>query len=570
MSTSHAPRWILRPYAAEAVRRMEDSAGIPLSPLVRKLLAQRDPGDTAAVQRFLDPKLKDLTDPFLMPNMEAAVDRALEAVDRKEQVVLYGDYDVDGVSSLALLKTLLEAYGLTPRCFLPLRMEEGYGVSRDGLLRCLKEGPVQLLIAVDCGTTSKPECAWLAEQGIRMIVLDHHEPDPARLPDCPVVNPKLGTTYHYFCSAGVVFKLAHAMGKRRPNPDFDLKQHLDLVALATVADIVPLVDENRLLVRKGLQLMEATGREGLRALIEVSGVSAPLDSMDLGFRLGPRLNAAGRLDTAQTALDLLLAPDRASAVAIAQELDRQNRERQGVEHLMQQEASEIARVMVASDPPAMVIAARGWHPGVVGIVAARLTRKFHRPVFALAIDEAGEARGSGRSVEGISLVAALDACRDLLVAGGGHEAAAGMTIREENLPAFRLRFAAAIASQILGDELEPKLYIDAETRLSELTLDFLRNYALLAPFGQGNPRPLFMAHGVQAMNEPRLMRERHWKFDFYQDGSTKGGVWFNGGHEMAVLPEPPWDVAFYVDRNTFRGETYVQLLVQHIRTSGTA
>ncbi len=547
---------------------MATSAGRPLSSLVCKLLAQRDPGDAPALLRYLEPKLNDLTDPFLMPNMEAAIERILHAIDQKQNVVLYGDYDVDGVSSLALLKTLLEAYGLNPRCFLPLRMSEGYGVSRGGLTRCLTLGPMDLLIAVDCGTTSRTECEWLEEQGIRMIVLDHHEPDPARLPPCPVVNPKLGTDWHYLCSAGVVFKVAHALGKKRKSEHFELKEHLDLVALATVADIVPLVAENRLLVRKGLTLMSNTTRAGLRALIEISGVTLPLDSTDLGFRLGPRLNAAGRLDSAQTSLDLLLSPDRETAVAIAQELDRQNRERQTLEHAIQQEASVIAAEMVASEPPSMIIAARGWHPGVVGIVAARLTRKFHRPVFTLAIDEAGEARGSGRSVDGLSLVAALDACRDLLVAGGGHEAAAGMTIREENLPAFRERFAAAIASQIRSDELVPKIYIDAETRLNELTLEFLHTYELLAPFGQGNPRPLFMARGVEAMSEPRLLKERHWKFDFYQDGTTKGGVWFNGGHEMAELPEPPWDVAFYVDRNTFRGETTVQLLVQYIRTSG--
>ncbi len=566
MLTLPATRWILRPVADEAMRRVEAYRGPVLSPLVMRLIAQRDPGSAEAVERYLNPKLRELSDPFHLPNMEAAVDRIFQAVDRKERVMLYGDYDVDGVSSLTLLRTILSAYGLETRCFLPLRMEEGYGVSREGLERCLSAGTVDLLVAVDCGTSSRAESEWLLSQGIEMVVLDHHEPDPERLPPCPVVNPKLADTFHYLCSAGVVFKLGHAMGKRRRVEGFELRDHLDLVALATVADIVPLVDENRMFVRKGLQIMECSRREGLRALIEVAGVKPPLDSMDLGFRLGPRLNAAGRLDTAQTALDLLLAATREEARALAQSLDGHNRERQNVEHSMQQEAQEMAlRLTADTDPRGLVLASREWHPGVVGIVAARLMRKFHRPVFVIAIDPDGNGKGSGRSVEGVSLIEAIEDCRDLLLAGGGHEAAAGLTVREENIPAFRERFAESVVRQLAGGTLEPKLYVDAETRLSELTLDFLSSYELLQPFGQGNPRPLFMVRGVQPVNEPRLLRERHWKFEFYQDGTMKSGVWFNGAHDH--LPPPPWDVAFYVDRNTWRGETTVQLLVQDMRTS---
>lgn len=561
------PRWVLRPVAEEAMRRVSACTTGKLSPLVQRLLAQRDPGSDEAVARFLQPKLQELSDPFLIPGMEAAVNRLLLAADRGERLVLFGDYDVDGVSSLTLLRTVLIAYGLSPRCFLPLRMEEGYGLSANGLQRCLDEGPVDLLVAVDCGTTAKSETAWLAERGIEVIILDHHEPDPARTPVCAaLVNPKLGDSFHYLCSAGVVFKLAHAMGKRRRAENFDLKAQLDLVALATVADIVPLVAENRLFVRKGLEQLERGARPGLRALIEVAGVRPPLDSMDLGFRLGPRLNASGRLDSADASLDLLLCSDPARAATLAAALDRQNRERQDVEHGIQHEAQELADRFASEDSPAaLVVASEGWHPGVVGIVAARLMRRYHRPIFVIAIDENGIGKGSGRSVEGLSLVAALDACRPLLIAGGGHEAAAGITIHRDNLPAFRQQFNDHIRSQITGAELEPKLYIDAQTNLADLTLDFLDAYEQLQPFGQGNSRPLFAACGIQPVSEPKLLRERHWRFDFYQDGTTKGGIWFNGAHDP--LPDPPWDVAFYVDRNTFRGETHVQLLVQGMRTS---
>jgi single-stranded-DNA-specific exonuclease len=558
-----ATQWNLRPVQTDCLASLDECGK---SPLVRRLLAQRGINGGEAAERFLNPKLKELGDPFALPDMEAAVTRLLQAVDAGEAVVLFGDYDVDGVTSLTLLHTLLQAYGLTARCFLPLRMEEGYGLSREGLLRCLAEGPVSLLIAVDCGTTAKDETAWLKSQGIDVIILDHHEPDPARLPEViALVNPKCGTGWHYLCSAGVVFKVAHAMLKKRQVPAFDLKSELDLVALATVADIMPLVEENRLMVRQGLNRLGTTRRTGLRALIEVAGVTEPYTSMDLGFRLGPRLNAAGRLDTAHAALDLLLCEDPCEAAEIARDLDIQNRERQTLEQQIQAEAAAQAlQWMTASEPPqSLVIASRGWHPGVVGIVAARLMRQFYRPVFVIAVDGDGQGKGSGRSVPGVSLVAALDACRPLLTSGGGHDMAAGVSLREENLESFRAAFAAQVREQTGGAALEPMLHLDAEVRLDELTMEFLDDYDQLQPFGSGNPQPLFMVRGVYPSAEPRLLRERHWRLELMQNGTTRTAMWFNAGDQK--LPPAPWDLAFHVDRNTFRGNTSIQLLVQALR-----
>ncbi len=540
--------------------------GCGKSPLVRRLLAQRGIRGGAEAERFLNPKLKELGDPFALPDMEAAVVRLLQAIDAGESVVLFGDYDVDGVTSLTLLHSLLQAYGLQARCFLPLRMEEGYGLSGSALERCLGEGPINLLVAVDCGTTAREETARLKAQGIDVIILDHHEPDPARLPDVvALVNPKRGIGWHYLCSAGVVFKVAHAMLKRRQVPDFDLKAELDLVALATVADIMPLVEENRLLVRQGLLRLRTTRRTGLHALIEVSGVTEPYTSMDLGFRLGPRLNAAGRLDTAHAALDLLLCQDPAEAAGIARDLDLQNRERQSLEQQIQAEATAQALSrMAGGDPPqGLVIASRSWHPGVVGIVAARLMRQFYRPIFVLAIDEDGNVKGSGRSVPGVSLVSALDACRPLLVSGGGHDMAAGVALREENLTAFRDGFDTSVRQQTGGAPLEPVLHIDAEVQLDELTMNFLDDYDQLQPFGSGNPQPVFMVRSVYPSAEPRLLRERHWRLELMQNGTTRTAMWFNAGGQK--LPPAPWDIAFHVDRNTFRGNTTVQLLIQALR-----
>ena len=540
--------------------------GCGKSPLVRRLLAQRGIRGGAEAERFFNPKLKELGDPFALPDMEAAVVRLLQAIDAGESVVLFGDYDVDGVTSLTLLHSLLQAYGLQARCFLPLRMEEGYGLSGSALERCLEEGPVNLLVAVDCGTTAREETARLKAQGIDVIILDHHEPDPARMPDVvALVNPKRGIGWHYLCSAGVVFKVAHAMLKRRQVPDFDLKAELDLVALATVADIMPLVEENRLLVRQGLLRLRTTRRTGLLALIEVSGVTEPYTSMDLGFRLGPRLNAAGRLDTAHAALDLLLCQDPAEAAGIARDLDLQNRERQTLEQQIQAEATAQALSrMAGGDPPqGLVIASRSWHPGVVGIVAARLMRQFYRPIFVLAIDEDGNVKGSGRSVPGVSLVSALDACRPLLVSGGGHDMAAGVALREENLTAFRDGFDTSVRQQTGGAPLEPVLHIDAEVQLDELTMNFLDDYDQLQPFGSGNPQPVFMVRSVYPSAEPRLLRERHWRLELMQNGTTRTAMWFNAGGQK--LPPAPWDIAFHVDRNTFRGNTTVQLLIQALR-----
>ncbi|MBP7950185.1 MAG: single-stranded-DNA-specific exonuclease RecJ [Verrucomicrobiales bacterium] len=565
--------WILRDVDPEALRSVDAcEASRGQSALVRRLLAQRGVVNEKAVEQFLNPRLRELSDPFLLPDMDRAVKRLLQAVDQSEDVVLYGDYDVDGVTSLTLLQRVLEAYGLRPRTFLPHRIDEGYGVSREGLERCLAEGCPQLLIAVDCGTNAREQIAWLKEERrVEVIVCDHHEGDPDNLPQCSaLVNPKLGPHFHYLCSAGVVFKLAHALVKTRRVEGLDLREHLDVVALGTVADIVPLVGENRLLVRKGLDALEQTRKAGLRALKVVSSLNSRLSSMDLGFRLGPRLNASGRLDTAQASLDLLLAEDPVEAQRLAEVLDQQNRTRQQLEHRIQIEAQEAAEELISrSDPAGLVIGAPGWHPGVVGIVASRLVKKFHRPVFVIAFDESGMGKGSGRSVDGISLVAAIQQCRDLLTGGGGHEMAAGLSIHCSNLEAFQEKFANVIARQALDGQLEPKLHMDAETRLRELDLDFLDSYDQLQPFGSGNPQPMFLARNVQPAVEPKLLKEKHIKFDFYQDGVTRSGVWFNGVRENGTLelPRPPWDIAFLVDRNTFRGTTSVQMLVQALRSA---
>lgn len=539
-------------------------AGFPA--ILRHLIEQRGLPAGEALEEFLRPKLQNLGDPFEIGEMDLAVRRILEAVDRGEKVLLYGDYDVDGVSSVAIMRRALSAYGLQPRHFIPRRSTEGYGLSLGALERCMTEGEKpDLLIAVDCGTVSVDEIAKLRGEGIDVIVVDHHEPGPRGRPEVvALVNPKCGGGPTYLCAAGVCFKLVHALMKTRRLPDFDLKPLLELVTLATIADIVPMIGENRLMVRHGLRLLPQTLNPGLQALQKVAAMNGRATSMDIGFRLGPRLNAAGRMDVPEDALGILLTDCRRRAEEFAVRLEGYNRARQSHENQIRTEA---LAMLEAHDPaePVIVLGSRAWHPGVVGIVASRLMRQFHKPTFIIAIGEDGIGKGSGRSIEGVSLVQAIHACRPLLVAGGGHDMAAGISITEDQLPAFREAFSRYVLEQTDEEARKPRLQLDAELPLSLLSLDFLRDYELLQPFGNGNPQPVFMVTGVHLSGPPVRMKNHHLRLFLRQGLVEHEAIFFGGGERN--LPDPPWDVAFTIDRNHFRGRTSLQMIVQDIRAS---
>jgi single-stranded-DNA-specific exonuclease len=549
----------------------QNDSGIPWAeicdlPCMVNLLRRK--GFTCAddVNAYLQPRLGSLGDPFLLPNMSAAVERMLRAIDARERVVLFGDYDVDGVTSLALLNEVLQAYGCTPALFLPLRMEEGYGLSRDSVERCWIQHEPQLLIAVDCGTSSVAEIALLRERGADVIVLDHHEPKE-QLPDCvAVVNPKIASdcALRYLCSVGIVFKVCHALLKRRPLAGFDLKAQLDLVALGTVADIVPLQGENRTLVHHGLRQLGSTTRAGVRQLMEVAGVRTPVCAEDVGFRLGPRLNAAGRLDTAEKALRLLTTSDEHEAAELASLLDVQNRERQQVEA----EICAAAEEQVAStfDPlrdAAIVVGARDWHPGVLGIVASRLVRKFHRPTIVVGFDASGLGKGSGRSIDGLSLVETLTCCAEWLEKYGGHEMAAGLTLREENFARFAEEFRRCARETLTAAALQPRLHIDHELSFRELNFELLQWHDALEPFGAGNPQPLFFSRAVEPALAPEVVKEKHLKLRLKQQNRFMRAIFFGAASEQ--LPEPPWDVAFRIESDEWNGERRLQIQVQALR-----
>jgi single-stranded-DNA-specific exonuclease len=530
------------------------------------LLERRRFQDAAAIRSFLWPRLRDLSDPFLLPGMKQAVERVFQAVDRQERIVLYGDYDVDGITSLTLLARVLRAYGSAPALFLPMRVEEGYGLTADGVARCLQTHQPQLLIALDCGTSSADRIAQIEAGGVDVLVIDHHEVQHA-LPKCRAfINPKTGADHRYFCTVGLVFKLCHALLKERRLPDLDLKRYLDLVAIGTIADLVPLVAENRILVYHGLEQLETTQWIGIKALMRIAGISFPVRPDDVAFRLGPRLNAAGRLGLAEAALNLLMTSDDAVAASLAAELDQQNRARQQLE----QQTFEAACRLLEQDPEfpshcAIVVGENGWHPGVVGIVAARLVRQYYRPALVIGFDVDGIGKGSGRSIPGFSLVQALDGCCHALTQYGGHEMAAGFSLPFQQLTVFAAAFRAFAKKTLSPDQLSPKLEIDALVSGNELNSDFLVAHELLQPFGLGNWQPLLLLQRAEPTGEVKILKEKHRVFGLRQSGRLLRAIEFNFS---GPLPAAPWDIAFYLEPAVYRDQIQIQLRVEGIRTSG--
>ena len=539
--------------------RLAQQLGVPV-PLAQ-VLVNRGYRDAAAAQQFLKPQLRQLTDPFNLPDMAQAVDRIRIALHQQERIVIYGDYDVDGVTSSALLVTVLRAAGAQAENFLPNRREEGYGLSAEGLARCCAEFRPRLLIAVDCGTSSSAEIAELKAQGIDVIVLDHHEP-PADLPVCvALVNPKCAPHLDPpdpapFASVGMAFKLAHALLKRDPvlASQIDLRDQLDLVALGTIADLVPLTGENRILVKAGLERLSATKKTGLRALLASAGVTGVVTPAQVGFRLGPRLNAAGRLADAMAALELLLtnSPDR--AVELAGLLDQQNAERQRIEERIVAEALAQAREQERGQPRVLVLANPDWHPGVIGIVASRVVQQFYRPTVVIG----AEGKGSCRSVTGFSIVEALAAAADLLLRYGGHEMAAGLSVLPENITGLRQRLNAG-SGALPG----PVVRIDAVVQLAELTAAFFTSLEQFEPGGPDNPRPAFAATGVRLSGAARVVGQKHLKFSVTDGAATVAAIWWGQG--ATQLPAGEFDVAFVPELNEYRGMVTVQLNVRDVR-----
>jgi len=560
-------RWIL-PNTSDAVltRRLAVELGVP--DVVAILLSSRGFCTPDEATLFLDPRLASLRPPEEIPGITEAVTRLIQALRSKERITLYGDYDVDGVSSVTILCRYLRRAGAEVACFIPDRATEGYGLSSSGVSRCLRENMPSLVVAIDCGTNSRKEAEQLKKAGCELLVLDHHEPEAETVaPLCAaLVNPKRGPDFHYLCSAGIVFKLCHAMQKANPIPDIDLRDFLDLVAVGTVADIVPLVEENRIFVKAGLRQLSQSRWTGLHALLHVAGASAPYNPSDIGFKIGPRINAAGRLGSATEALLLLLTDDANEATRIAAQLDQQNRERQAVERNVTLQAEEwVAGNFDPGRHATIVAGKKDWHQGVVGIVASRIARRWHRPTLIVGFDDTGAGKGSGRSIEGLPLVEALGRCSELLDAFGGHDMAAGLSLQESNLGELRERFESATRQLISDEDLIPRLRLDAELDISLVDDGWLDTQDRLAPFGTSNAQPLLFSRGVTPSSPPRVLKEKHLRLELKSSGRRREAIWFNAS--LDALPRPPWDVAFIVNRNTWQGRDEAQIQIVAIRTS---
>ncbi len=553
-----------------AAVRLAGDLSVPL-PFAR-LLASRGVADREAADAFLQPRLKSLSDPAELPGMAAAASAVWAAVDTGRRIAVYGDYDVDGVSATALVVRALRALGASVEPFLPHRLEDGYGLTPDTVERCIDLHRPSLIVTVDCGTNSADAVERAREKGVEVVITDHHQSSCAPAPAVAVVNPRLappGRVWSDLAGVGVAFKLAHAVLKlareagRAGADAVDLRDLLDLVALGTVADCVALTGENRVLVRHGLDVIRRAPSIGIRALMQVAGLKEDPDAWHIGFLLAPRLNAAGRLGTAEAALNLLLAADAGRAASIARDLDRANRERQELEQAIVAAAME--RIDAQYDPArdfALVVADPDWHPGVIGIVASRLVARYHRPAVVIALNGEGGGRGSCRGIESVDLAAALRECSTLLGRCGGHAMAAGLDIEAKRVDEFRARFNEVVATRVNGRIPPPVQPVDAWLSLDEADESLLECIELARPCGQGNPAPVWAARDVE-VEDWQVMKEKHVRMRVRQGPAVAQAVGFNLASRGR--PDGPLDIAFELRRNTWNGRSSLQLQLRDFR-----
>lgn len=580
-----AKRWRIHPHDSDRIGQLAKAADIP--PVVAQLLLCRGITCPQEALGFLTPKLTGLRPPEELPGVAAASEVIWRAIQERKRIVVYGDYDVDGMTATSLLWQCLRLLGAEASYYVPHRLDEGYGLHGDALVKLAAEG-AQLVVTVDCGITSVAEARVAREQGLQLIITDHHEPG-AELPDATaIVHPKLpGTAYPFagLCGAGVAFKLAWALcqqasGAKRVGEAMRnfLLEAVGLAALGTVADVVPLVDENRVLVTHGLLSLKERRGAGLNALFQVTGLDkqSRVDSDHIGFTLAPRLNAAGRLGQARLGVDLLTTHCPERSLELAQYIHQLNESRQTLERSVYLAANKQAHDDF--DPvgdAALVLAGRGWHPGVIGIVAGRLAEKLHRPVVLLSLDEVGgrPAQGSARSVPGFNLHEALSSCAHHFESFGGHAAAAGLKIEEAKIDAFRDDLREYAAGARKGEEQVAELWIDAEAPLSSFNAKVVEQLERLSPFGQGNPQPLLCASDVTLEEAPRRIGGggRHLSLRVVQHGVRMRAVYFGGGDDEEKLAslKGPISIAFRPVINEFNGRRNVELQLADWRIKET-
>ena len=563
-----AKQWKFKPCDETLAEHIFRKLGNMPRPLTA-LLVQRGCKTAAEAELFMNPALSTLRDPFELPDMDKAAARIRRALGAGEKITVFGDYDVDGVCSTALMVRVLRELGGNVAAFIPSRFDDGYGLSCDALAACIAEHKPSLIVTVDCGTNSVEAVDKARACGVDVVITDHHEPDAQLAHAVAVVNPKLAANHpgRILAGAGVAFKLCHALIKNgRDNgcavsASVDLKKYLDFVAVATVTDMVPLLGENRVLVRAGFQALENSCWAGWNALKKLAGMAGTVETWHAGFALGPRINAAGRIGRADAAIELLLTDLPARADELAQLLDSANRERQAIEKDIVREAiEEIDAYFDETKNFGIVIAREGWHTGVIGIVASRLVARYGRPVAVIGMD-GNRGRGSCRSIDAFNILDGLNICSGMLKQFGGHAMAAGLEVEEQNLEAFKIRFNEAAIAQLQSADLRPVLEIDRAVTLGEADASLVDGLKRTGPFGQDNPEPVWAACGVKAVDS-RILKEKHLKLTL-SDGKTQcEAIGFNLAEK---LPAGLIDVAFTLQENVWNGRTTLQLNIRDIR-----
>ncbi|CCW35964.1 single-stranded-DNA-specific exonuclease RecJ [Chthonomonas calidirosea] len=573
-------RWrVLPPQPAIEQRLLK---GGDLHPIVARLLAQRGIETVEEAHRFLHPHLDHLHDPFLLPDVEPACVRIQQALHRHERILVYGDYDSDGVTSAALWTRLLRRLGAEVEVFVPHRKRDGYDIRHAAIAQAKARG-VRLIITTDCGVRRVEEVEYARQLGIDVIITDHHLP-PEVLPRAvAVVNPHRADSrypFPYLAGVGVAFRCGEALVRHLGLKVESYRQaFLDLVTIGTITDLMPLLDENRVLVTFGLQQLPYTKKPGLQALLEVSGVQKPqaeenaplLTVRDIGFSLGPRLNAASRVDETKPALDLLLTSDPGEARRLAALLDAQNRTRQEEQKRIFQEAIQRVQQEGLHERACIIIKGTGWSSGIIGLVAGKLTEAFHRPSIVLALNpQTGEGRGSARSIEAFDLGEALELCRPLLIDGGGHAHAAGFSIRLENVADLTQRMEEIARQRLTEEDLQPVLDIDAELSPHQIDERLLEQLEGMAPFGMENPEPIFVSYGAFVRSIRPIGKEfQHLKLivaaqTSHEPTTYPALMWWQGTLASELAPGPA-DICYRLQRNTYQGERRIQLLVEDIR-----
>ena len=566
--------WEFASHQQEQIQSLSTQLGV--SPLVSHLLIQRGFSDAQDAWKFLNPSMEDLYDPYLLRDMDRVVKRVSQAMDRREKILIYGDYDVDGITSTVVLKRALEMLGADVDYYLPQRLEEGYGVRTEVLRRAHGEG-CRLVITVDSGIREFEPAAAARQIGLDFIITDHHPPEhtlPAayailnpRCPGCPYPNKNLA-------AVGVVFKLVQALFHQAGREKV-VHHFLKLVAIGTVADVVPLTGENRIIVWHGIRALADPRNPGLRALLDAAGVSREIGFFDLGFKLAPRINAVTRMGGGREVVDLFSVSAESDARSIVQEMNTKNLLRRKEEaRILEEIEKRFLRDPAAFQKEFLVVAGEGWHRGVLGIVASRLVERFHRPVLVLSFDE-DCGQGSGRSIPGFDLLGALDHCHALFTRYGGHSQAVGCTLHRESFRAEKMNELDRVlqeyaATRLSPDQLIPSLQIESVVRPEDISLSLYEDIERLAPFGQGNPLPVFASQNISIAGGPWVLKTQHLKLQVRCDGSRLDAIWWKQGklaHSMRGVSQV--DLAYTISKDQYLGKEKLLLTIRDLRVGGS-